>query len=60
MGKTKLKGVLLHLEPEKFALLKGLRTKTRIPQSVLLREAVDDLLLKYRALKAENRKRPIS
>ena len=56
MGKTKLKGVLLHLEPRKAGQLKELSQKTRILQSVLLREAVDDLLVKHKALSPPKRK----
>lgn len=37
----------IYLEPEKAELLDGLSTQTRVPKAVLLREAVDDLLLKY-------------
>lgn len=47
MGKTKLTGKLIHLEPKKAALLKALSVETRIPQSALMREALDDLLEKY-------------
>lgn len=46
----------IYLEPEKFALLKQLAEDTRIPRSVLLREAVDDLLIKHGLLKASKRK----
>jgi predicted DNA-binding protein len=42
----------LYLEPEKALLLDQLAAETRIPKAVLLREAVDDLLVKYRKLKA--------
>jgi hypothetical protein len=37
----------LYLDPEKAALLDKLATESRIPKAVLLREAVDDLLLKH-------------
>jgi predicted DNA-binding protein len=46
----------LYLEPEKAELLDALAAKTRIPKAVLLREAVDDLLAKFKALKAPRRK----
>jgi predicted DNA-binding protein len=41
----------LYLEPEKTELLDALAAETRIPKAVLLREAVDDLLIKYKKLK---------
>ena len=46
----------LYLEPEKAVLLDELSAETRIPKAVLLREAVDDLLVKYKRLKAPKRK----
>jgi hypothetical protein len=48
VGKTKLTGKLLHLEPEKAKLLEQLARKSGVKQSVLMREAVDDLLLKHK------------
>jgi hypothetical protein len=39
------------LEPEKAVLLDQLAVNTRIAKAVLLREAVDDLLTKYKMLK---------
>lgn len=38
----------LYLEPEKAEMLDVLSSETRIPKAVLLREAVDDLLIKHR------------
>jgi predicted DNA-binding protein len=46
----------LYLEPEKAELLDRLAAETRIPKAVLLREAVDDLLGKYKLLKEPKRK----
>ena len=46
----------LYLELEKAALLNQLAASTRIPKAVLLREAVDDLLLKYGVLKPQKDK----
>jgi len=46
----------LYLEPEKAELLNQLHRDTRIPKAVLLREAVDDLLMKYGLLKSQKRK----
>jgi predicted transcriptional regulator len=48
MGKTKLTGILLNLEPEKAEALSALASKTRIARSVLMREAIDDLLAKHK------------
>ena len=45
----------LYLEPDKAALLDELAAETRIAKAVLLREAVDDLLVKHRKLKAPKR-----
>ncbi len=46
----------LYLEPEKAALLAELSAETRIPKAVLLREAVDDLLIRYKRLRPPKRK----
>ena len=51
MGKTIKHQQLLLLEPEKAALLDALAKSTRIARQVLLREAVDDLLMKYKLIK---------
>ena len=48
---TKRTAVLMHLDPDRAELLKQLATETRIPRSVLMREAIDDLLKKYGKLK---------
>ena len=45
----------LYLEPSKAELLDELAAETRIPKAVLLREAVDDLLVKFKKLKAATR-----
>jgi hypothetical protein len=50
MGKTKKHQQLILLDPGKAALLAGLSKATGIPKQALLREAVDDLLHKHRAL----------
>jgi len=47
MGRTKRKMHSVYLNPEKHELFMQLSRTTRIAQSVLLREAVDDLLKKY-------------
>ena len=48
MGKTKLTGKLMHLDPHKALMLEVLARKSGVRQSVLMREAIDDLLLKYK------------
>ena len=47
MAPRKLTAQPIYLEPEKAALLNELASRTRIPKAVLLREAVDDLLIKH-------------
>jgi len=56
VGKTKRKQEGIYIDHEKFALLVRLSTQTRIPRSVLWREALDDLLTKYGTLKRNRRK----
>lgn len=56
MGKTTKHQQLLLLDHDKAALLEELAAKTRIAKQVLLREAVDDLLVKHKMLKAPKRK----
>ena len=51
MGKTKRAVESLYLDHEKLELLKQLAADTGIPRSVLLRMAVDDLLIKHKVLK---------
>jgi Ribbon-helix-helix domain len=46
----------LYLEPDRAALLDKLAAETRIAKAVLLREAVDDLLVKYGKVKVPKRK----
>jgi hypothetical protein len=46
----------LYLEPKKAAMLDVLAKSTRVPKAVLLREAVDDLLVKYKRVKGTSRK----
>ncbi len=46
----------LYLEPQRHDLLKQLAEQTRIPRAVLMREAIDDLLAKYKVLKPEKRR----
>lgn len=56
MGKTKLTQKLFLLEPEKARLLAELAEETGIPQSVLVRRAIDQLLMQHGKLKAKKRR----
>jgi predicted transcriptional regulator len=56
VGKTTKHQEPLLLDQEKAALLKELAAKTRITKQTLLREAVDDLLVKHEMLKVPKRK----
>jgi predicted DNA-binding protein len=47
----------IYLEPDRATLLDTLSSETRIPKAVLLREAVDDLLVKYKKLRASRRRK---
>jgi hypothetical protein len=58
MGKTTRHTQPLYLDHDKAALLEQLSAQTRIAKAVLLREAVDDLLVKYRLLKLPKRPKP--
>jgi predicted DNA-binding protein len=51
MVPRKLQLQSLYLEPKKAELLDSLAGETRIPKAVLLREAVDDLLIKHKKLR---------
>jgi predicted transcriptional regulator len=55
MGKTTRPGILTNLDADKLDNLNELATRTRIPRSVLMREAVDDLLVKHQPPKAKKR-----
>ena len=57
MGKTTKHQQALYLEPDRARQLDELTRQTRIPKAVLLREAVDDLLVKHKVLKASDLKR---
>jgi Ribbon-helix-helix domain len=56
MGKTKQSVEVAYLDPAKLELLKRLASKTRIARTVLVREAIDDLLVKYGLLKPPKRR----
>ena len=56
MGKTTRPGFLTNLDADKLGDLNELATRTRIPRSVLMREAVDDLLTKHKPKKATKRR----
>lgn len=51
MGKTKRHQQALYLDHEKAALLDELARESRIARAILLREAVDDLLIKFKKMK---------
>ena len=55
MGKTKRKAETIYIDHEKFELMAKLSETTRVPRAVLWREALDDLLSKYGALKSTSR-----
>jgi hypothetical protein len=57
MGPTTRHQQALYLDHEKAQLLDELTAETRIAKAVLLREAVDDLLVKHRKVKATARKK---
>lgn len=56
MGKTKRKSHMVYLDLGRHELFVRLAKETRIPRTVLLREAVDDLLKKYGVLKEDQEK----
>lgn len=51
MKKATKIALLAYLDPPQKAALDALTQRTRIPRSVLLREAVDDLLKKHKQKK---------
>ena len=56
MGKTKRKHETIYIDHDKFDALVELSKTTRIPRSVLWREALDDLLQKHGVTKVPRRK----
>ena len=58
MGRTKRSVEVAYLDPDKHALLKQLARQTRIPKTVLVREAIDDLLVKHGFLRPTRHKFP--
>ena len=52
MGRTRRKVEVAYLDADKLELLKQLAASTRIARTVLVREAIDDLLVKYKLIKA--------
>jgi Ribbon-helix-helix domain len=56
MGKTLRHQQALYLDHDKAKLLDALAADTRLAKQVLLREAVDDLLVKHKRLKVPKRK----
>jgi predicted DNA-binding protein len=51
MGKTRRHQQAIYLDQEKAALLDELSARTRVPKQAYMREAIDDLLAKYKMLK---------
>lgn len=45
-----VKQVAMYLTPQAHSALRALSIRTRVPASAYLREAVDDLLVKYKAV----------
>ena len=60
MGRTTKHQQALYLEHERAQQLDLLAQQTRNPKAVLLREAVDDLLIKHKVLKTADIKRPLA
>jgi hypothetical protein len=56
VGKTKLTQKLFLLEPNKAALLAELAAESGMLQSVLVRKAIDQLLVRYGKLEPRSRK----
>jgi len=52
-SKDRLKKTIVscYLEPKQHAALRALSERTRVPAQVYVREALDDLLAKYRGVK---------
>lgn len=57
MGKTKQARETMYLAPEKLDALKALAARTRIARAELIREAIDDLLVKHKAKAPKRRVR---
>ena len=55
MGKTKRHQQAIYLDHDKAALLDRLAVDSRVPKQAYLREAVDDLLTKYKVLKPKRK-----
>jgi predicted transcriptional regulator len=53
---TKRTAQLMHLDPDRVKLLKALAVERRLPKSMLMREAIEDLLIKYGKLKPPRNK----
>jgi hypothetical protein len=58
VGKTKLAAKLFLLDPEKARLLAELAEETGVLQSVLVRKAIDQLLVRYGKLPAARKRKP--
>jgi len=58
VGKTKLTAKLFLLEPAKANMLAELAEETGILQSVLVRKAIDQLLVRYGKMPAASKRKP--
>lgn len=56
MGKTKRHQQAIYLDHDKAELLNRLAAKTRLPKQLLMRDAVDLLLIQHGLLKVPKRK----
>jgi hypothetical protein len=56
VGKITRIAEMAYLDADKLKLLKELSEETRVPRSVLIREAIDDLLHKHGKLKTAKKK----
>jgi hypothetical protein len=58
MGKTTRAFETVYFDHDKLDLPKQRAKDTRIPRAVLAREAIDDLLIKYKAIKTPKQVKP--
>ena len=55
---TKRTPQLMHLDADRVRLLKDLAAELRLPKSVLMRMAIEELLTRYGKLKKAKRRKP--
>lgn len=56
MGRTHRHQQAIYLDHEKAKLLDELASRTRVPKQAYMREAIDDLLIKYKLLRPPKQK----